>query len=80
MRTLGYHRFAAQGGDIGAGVSTVLGLHHADHIIGIHLNFIPGSYRPYLETGTTLTRAEQKFIADGGRWCDENGDYAHLLT
>ena len=29
MTELGYSRFAAQGGDIGAGVSTILGLRHA---------------------------------------------------
>lgn len=40
MDELGYTRFAAQGGDLGAGVTTALGLHHADRIIGIHLNFI----------------------------------------
>ena len=38
MTSLGYDKSAAQGGDIGAGVSTVLGLRHADRIIGLHLN------------------------------------------
>jgi hypothetical protein len=33
MQTLGYNRFAAQGGDFGAGVSSILGLRHAEHII-----------------------------------------------
>jgi pimeloyl-ACP methyl ester carboxylesterase len=42
MQGLGYQRFGAQGGDFGAGVSTVLGLNHAEHLIGIHLNYIPG--------------------------------------
>ncbi len=41
MAELGYNRFAAQGGDIGAGVTTILGLRHADRMIGIHLNHIP---------------------------------------
>src|ERR1700733_11718692 len=45
MDALGYQRFAAQGGDLGAGVSTALGLRHSERIIGIHLNYIPGSYR-----------------------------------
>jgi len=38
MSDLGYGRFAAQGGDLGAGVSTVLGLRQADRMIGVHLN------------------------------------------
>lgn len=78
MQALGYDRFAAQGGDLGAGVSTALGLRHGQHVIGIHLNFIPGSYRPFVGAGATLTPAEQKFATDAGRWFDENGAYAHL--
>jgi pimeloyl-ACP methyl ester carboxylesterase len=35
---LGYKRFAAQGGDIGALVSTDLGHAYAEHLIGVHLN------------------------------------------
>lgn len=78
MQALGYDRFAAQGGDIGAGVSTALGLRHSQHITGIHLNYIPGSYRPYLATGTELTAAEHQFSLDAARWFDQNGAYAHL--
>ena len=78
MQALGYERFAAQGGDIGAGVSTALGLRHAGHIIGIHLNYIPGSYRPHLEGMAKPSAAEQKFLADAARWYDENGAYAHI--
>jgi pimeloyl-ACP methyl ester carboxylesterase len=78
MQALGYERFAAQGGDIGAGVSTVLGLRHAAHVIGIHLNYIPGSYRPYVTDETELTQAEHSFLAEAARWNDNNGAYAHL--
>jgi pimeloyl-ACP methyl ester carboxylesterase len=78
MDQLGYSRFAAQGGDLGAGVSTALGLHHADRILGIHLNFVPGSYRPCLEPGTRLEPAEEQFLADASCWSEENGAYAHI--
>jgi pimeloyl-ACP methyl ester carboxylesterase len=78
MHALGYESFGAQGGDIGAGVSTALGLRHAEHMTGIHLNYIPGSYRPHIAAGTTLTSSEQKFTDDAGRWFNENGAYAHL--
>jgi pimeloyl-ACP methyl ester carboxylesterase len=78
MRALGYERFAAQGGDVGAGVSTALGLRHAAHIVGIHLNYIPGSYRPSLANETELTHTEQSFLAELARWNDNNGAYAHL--
>ena len=40
MRGLGYERFGAQGGDWGAMVTTYLGLRHAKHLIGMHLNMV----------------------------------------
>jgi len=71
MGALGYQRFAAQGGDLGAGVSTGLGLRHSEHVIGIHLNYIPGSYRPYLPPGES-----QKFR----EWSDCEGDVYRSFT
>ncbi|MEV5966949.1 epoxide hydrolase family protein [Kribbella sp. NPDC051952] len=38
MTRLGYERFAAQGGDIGAGVSGYLGANYPDRVIGTHVN------------------------------------------
>jgi pimeloyl-ACP methyl ester carboxylesterase len=78
MQELGYQRFAAQGGDFGANVSTILGLRQADHVLGIHLNYIPGSYKPALGAGSKLTEAEQAFLKDEERWYDEWGAYAHI--
>lgn len=78
MGALGYRMFAAQGGDLGAGVSTALGLRHSERIVGIHLNYIPGSYRPYLPPGMTPTSSEERFLESAARWFDENGAYAHL--
>jgi pimeloyl-ACP methyl ester carboxylesterase len=78
MNELGYKRFAAQGGDLGAGVSTALGLRHPDRIMGLHLNFIPGSYRPFLEPDVKLTSAEEEFFKVIGHWADQGGAYAHV--
>jgi pimeloyl-ACP methyl ester carboxylesterase len=78
MGALGYKRFALQGGDLGAGVSTALGLRHSRRIIGIHLHYIPGSYRPHLPDGATLTATEERFLASAASWFDENGAYAHI--
>ncbi len=41
MSALGYQRFAAQGGDWGAFVTSRLGYAHASRLIGIHLNLMP---------------------------------------
>ena len=38
MSRLGYHRYAAQGGDVGAGVAGRLGALHPDRLLGVHVN------------------------------------------
>lgn len=78
MNELGYQRFAAQGGDIGASVSTILGLRHADRTMGIHLNYIPGSYRPHLEPEANLAPVEEEFLKSAARWNDTSGAYSHI--
>ncbi len=78
MGELGYDRFGAQGGDIGAGVSTILGLRHAHRIIGVHLNYLPGSYKPWLEGAPDLAPEEREFGGTVARWFEERGAYAHL--
>jgi pimeloyl-ACP methyl ester carboxylesterase len=78
MAELGYERFAAQGGDFGASVSTILGLRHPGRIMGIHLNYVPGSYRPDLVPGTKLADIEQRFLDDADQWYVDFGAYAHV--
>lgn len=79
MTGLGYSRFGAQGGDIGAGVSTWLARLFPDTISGIHLNYIPGSYRPPLGDGMLpLTNEEQAFLDRGASWSALEGAYAAL--
>jgi microsomal epoxide hydrolase len=78
MQMLGYPRFIAHGGDLGAGVSTCLGLRHSDRILGIHLNFIPGSYQPYVANPAELSPEETEFFAKRAAWVDQEGGYAHV--
>jgi pimeloyl-ACP methyl ester carboxylesterase len=78
MEELGYERFGAQGGDFGAAASTILGLRYPERMIGIHLNYIPGSYRPHLEPGTELAEVERSFLRDTDQWYVDYGAYAHL--
>lgn len=40
MRRLGYDRYGAQGGDWGSSVSRDLGIVDAEHVVGVHLNFL----------------------------------------
>lgn len=78
MSALGYERFIAQGGDIGAGVSTALGLEHAGRVIGLHLNYIPGSYQPHLDPGYEPSPEEKAFFAARSAWMEEEGGYSHV--
>jgi pimeloyl-ACP methyl ester carboxylesterase len=79
MGRLGYERFGAQGGDWGAGVATWMALRHPGRLGGIHLNYVPGSYRPHVGPhDAPLTDAERAFEAESGRWYAEEGAYAHL--
>ncbi|MBV9633032.1 MAG: alpha/beta fold hydrolase, partial [Methylobacteriaceae bacterium] len=45
MKRLGYTRFVAQGGDLGAGISEVMALQAPPELLGIHVN-LPGTIPP----------------------------------
>jgi pimeloyl-ACP methyl ester carboxylesterase len=76
---LGYRNFAAQGGDIGAGVSMWLARQFPETVIGAHLNFIPGSYRPPLGTAfPSVTADEQAYLDKVAAWATTEGAYAHV--
>jgi pimeloyl-ACP methyl ester carboxylesterase len=79
MRGLGYERFGAQGGDIGAGVSVALAARHPRSVDGIHLNFLPGSYEPAIGAEQQpLTAAEENFLREKLEWAALEGGYAHM--
>lgn len=78
MEELGYEKYVAQGGDIGSGISTWLCLKYPENILGLHLNYISGSYKPYLKPGDLLTEALQNFQQYGGGWYQKEGAYAHM--
>jgi pimeloyl-ACP methyl ester carboxylesterase len=75
MELLGYARFGAQGGDFGAGVATWLGLRHPRRLTGIHLNYVPGSFRP--RVAGELSEAERRFQDERDAWYQAEGGYAH---
>jgi pimeloyl-ACP methyl ester carboxylesterase len=69
---LGYARFGAQGTDIGAGITYLLGAEHKDTVAGIH---VPGVIAPP-PTDRPLTEPEKEFQARQGRFYREGGGYA----
>lgn len=78
MNELGYKKYGAQGGDIGSGISTWLSLKYPDSIIGLHLNYISGSYKPYLKEGEQLSEEVVAFQKNGASWTAKEGAYAYV--
>ena len=75
---LGYHRFAAHGGDIGASVTAYLGYAHPDKMIGIHLTSMTGP-APYLGPGAAeLSEAERALLDQRDKWQLAEGGYSHI--
>jgi pimeloyl-ACP methyl ester carboxylesterase len=79
MTGLGYERFGAQGGDWGASVSSWLALSYPQRLAGLHLNFIPGSFRPPLtDAEPPITTEEQAFLQTAAAWADSEGAYGKI--
>lgn len=81
MGRLGYDRFGAQGGDIGAGVSVWLARLFPENLTGIHLNDIPGSFRPPFGAGAPpIAPEEQHFLDAAAEFAVQEGAYAALQS
>lgn len=78
MTELGYQRFAAQGGDIGGGVTQRLAIAHPNKLIGIHLTDV--NYPYFSEKPHDLSAAEQKYLEESARWGQTEGGYAAIQT
>jgi pimeloyl-ACP methyl ester carboxylesterase len=76
MSELGYPQFAGQGGDIGAGVSMWLARQFPSSLVGIHLNYIPGNYRPFVADAQFLSSEEKDFLTRAAQWSATEGAYA----
>jgi epoxide hydrolase len=77
MTRLGYERFGAQGGDIGAGVTGRLGAIHPDRVIGTHVNSDKGALGMAGEMFPIpdhLTAAERAVVDEArAAWAQERG-------
>jgi len=71
--TLGYRRFAAQGGDWGGFVASRLGYAHADRLIGIHLNLLAVRRDPKMLADPTPE--EKLFLGQLTHWLKEETGY-----
>jgi pimeloyl-ACP methyl ester carboxylesterase len=77
MNNLGYEKFGAQGGDIGSGISTWLAINYPENVIGLHLNYIAGSYKPFMQQNEQLSGDVHEFQKYASEWSVKEGAYAH---
>jgi pimeloyl-ACP methyl ester carboxylesterase len=77
MEGLGYAHYGAQGGDIGAGVTTLLGRYYPERLVGIHLSSIVGDPYP-LPDPASFSEAERAYMLQREEWEREEGGYSHI--
>ncbi len=75
-QTLGFSKFAVQGGDWGASIASVLGYAYPSSVYGIHINLlmVPRE-RP---AGKELTIAENQYAEDLMEWMREETGYQQI--
>ena len=76
MASLGYTRWVAQGGDLGAFVSNTLALQRPPGLIAIHLNLPLAVPNPLPTQGAN--RDEREAIAAMSRHATDGGGYSHM--
>jgi len=78
MRRLGYTRYVAQGGDVGAGVTDALGRLAPEGLVGIHTNLLVPALSETMPTNTDEERAAAEQIATFGQ--SGNGYFVEMAT
>ncbi|MEU6248634.1 epoxide hydrolase family protein [Glycomyces sp. NPDC047010] len=71
---LGFDRYGAHGGDLGAGITSRLGEAHPESVLGIHLLAVaaPAAYDP-----AGLSPEEGAYLDEAAAWNAEEGGYQH---
>ncbi len=78
MRRLGYTRYVAQGGDVGAGVTDAMGRQGPEGLIGIHTNLLVPALSGAMPTDTDEERAAAAQIATFQQ--SGNGYFVEMAT
>jgi pimeloyl-ACP methyl ester carboxylesterase len=78
MRRLGYTRYVAQGGDVGAGVTEAMSRQAPEGLIGIHTNLLVPALNGPMPTETDDERAAAAQIATFGQ--SGNGYFVEMAT
>jgi pimeloyl-ACP methyl ester carboxylesterase len=78
MRRLGYTRYVAQGGDVGAGVTDAMGRQAPEGLLGMHTNLLVPALGGTMPTNTDEERAAAAQIATFGK--SGNGYFVEMAT
>jgi pimeloyl-ACP methyl ester carboxylesterase len=73
-RELGYQRFGAAGGDGGSVIAQLLGVHHPDSVLGVHLTDL--GFMISFARFPDLSEAEQRYFGELQGWSMQEGAYA----
>ena len=73
-RELGYQRFGAAGGDGGSVIAQLLGVHHSDSVLGVHLTDL--GFTIAFAQFPDLSEAEQRYFGELQGWSMQEGAYA----
>jgi pimeloyl-ACP methyl ester carboxylesterase len=72
---LGFRQFAAQGGDWGAGVASIIGQQYPSSVCGIHLNLL---FAPRDPNASGNTAEEQRYFEVLRHWLKEETGYQQI--
>lgn len=79
MRGLGYARYAAGGGDFGAGIATFMALDDPGPLIGLHLTNL--EFTPWTGPGSRpLSPAEQAYLEQARQWDQAERGYTAIQS
>jgi pimeloyl-ACP methyl ester carboxylesterase len=71
---LGFRRYAAHGGDLGAGITSRLAQAHPESVVGIHVLAVAA---PADVDSATLTGEERAYLDSVQSWLSDEGGYQH---
>ena len=71
---LGFARYGAHGGDLGAGITSRLAEAHPEALVGIHLMAVAS---PVAYDTASLTAEEQAYLDSVAKWSADEGAYQH---
>jgi pimeloyl-ACP methyl ester carboxylesterase len=73
--TLGFEKFAAQGGDWGAGIASFIGQKYPSSVCGIHLNLL---FAPRDQTAAGTSADEKRYSDQLAHWLKEETGYQQI--